>query len=101
MEGRFGIAATAVRRSATTAVPRKNMSARRSNLATYDLKCQSSQCEQTFEVRLPMDDRDSACIRCPACNSEARRQVVPFKAPACIMMKPLNQGGQTPERMLP
>ncbi len=70
-------------------------------MATYDFTCGSSQCGEVFEARLPMDDRDSACVRCPTCGSESRRRVVPLKAPACVITKPLNQGGHTKERLLP
>lgn len=74
-------------------------------MPTYDFRCQASRCPrkgEPFEKRLPMADRDAACIRCPTCGSEARRMVVPTKAPMCVMMKKLETSNtQIPERMLP
>lgn len=70
----------------------------------YDFSCGSDRCSrdgELFEVRLPMDERDTACVRCPTCNSLARRQVIASKAPACVMTVPLNNGGHTKERLLP
>ncbi len=72
------------------------------SVANYDFRCGSSQCSAVFEVCLPMDDRDRACISCPDCGSEARRQVVPSRAPACIIMKKQETSDkQIPERLLP
>ena len=49
-----------------------------------------------------MAERDSACVRCPSCNAEAKRLVVPTKAPMCVMMRRLETSEkQIPERMLP
>lgn len=49
-----------------------------------------------------MSERDSQCIRCPTCNSEARRQVVPSTAPMVVMMRTgETRDKQIPERMLP
>lgn len=73
-------------------------------MATYDFQCKNDQCSSNgalFEVRLPMDERDTSRILCSDCGSEARRQVVPSKAPACVMTVPLNNGGHTKERLLP
>ncbi len=70
-------------------------------MALYDFICGSSKCGETFEERLPMDERDTACVRCPKCNSEAKRRVVPLKAPACVITTPLNHGGHTKARLLP
>ncbi len=74
-------------------------------MATYDFRCQSSQCPregEPFEARLPMDERDTACVRCPNCNSESRRLVVPLKAPAVVMMKKQETSDrQIPDRLLP
>ena len=74
-------------------------------MATDEFKCPSSRClrdGELFDVRLPIAERDTACVRCPSCNSEARRQVVPSSAPMVVIMKT----GETrdkpiPERMLP
>lgn len=74
-------------------------------MATYEFKCGSSLClrdGEVFDVLLPMYERDIACVRCPTCNSEAKRVVVPSSAPMVVMMKK----GETrdkpiPERMLP
>lgn len=73
-------------------------------MPTYEFVCGSSRCPrkgESFDVRLPIADRDAACVRCPNCNSEARRQVVPSKAPTCVITRPLNHGGHTKERLLP
>lgn len=74
-------------------------------MATYDFRCQSSQCSrdgEPFEKRLLMAERDSACVRCPTCGSEARRLEVPTKAPTCVMMKRLETSEKfIPERLLP
>lgn len=71
-------------------------------MANYDFQCGSSQCNSVFEVQLPMDERDSQCIRCPDCGSEAQRQVVPSKPPACIVLKKQETSDrQIPERRLP
>ena len=70
-------------------------------MARYDFTCGLEQCAETFEVRLSMDERDSARILCPACGSKARRQVVPSKPPTCVMTRPLNNGGSVKERILP
>lgn len=71
----------------------------------YDFRCQSSKCPregEPFEARLTIADRDAACIRCPTCNSEARRLEVPLKAPMCVIMKKQETSDrQIPERMLP
>lgn len=72
------------------------------DMAIYEFRCQSSKCSnESFEVQLPMDERDTACVRCPQCNSEARRQVVPSKPPSCVITVPMEQGGHTKERLLP
>ena len=73
-------------------------------MPTYEFVCPASQCPskgERFDVRLPMDDRDTACVRCPKCNTESRRCEVPSKAPAAIMMRALETGGQVPDRLLP
>ncbi len=73
-------------------------------MAIYDFRCRSTLCPrqgETFEARLPMAERDTACIRCPTCGSEARRLEVPTKAPACVMMRSLETGGKVPDRLLP
>lgn len=73
-------------------------------MPTYEFTCPASQCPSggaRFDVRLPMDDRDRACVSCPVCGTEARRCVVPSKAPAAVMMKSLETGGQVPDRLLP
>ena len=71
----------------------------------YDFHCQSNKCpreHEPFEARLSIVDRDLACVRCPDCGSEARRQVVPSKAPACVVMKKQETSSrQIPERLLP
>ncbi len=74
-------------------------------MATYEFKCGSSRCPrdgERFDVRLPMAERDTTCVRCPTCNSESRRQEVPLVPPMVVMMRT----GETrdkpiPERMLP
>ncbi len=72
---------------------------------TYDFNCLSSECPregEPFEDRLPIADRDLACVRCPDCGSESRRLVVPLKAPACVIMKKQETSNkQIPERLLP
>ncbi len=74
-------------------------------MATYEFKCCSNLCPQDgelFDVRLPMAERDAACIRCPTCNSQAHRMVVPSSAPMVVMMKTgETRDKQIPERMLP
>ena len=73
-------------------------------MATYDFQCRSNKCSrdgELFEVRLPMDERDSQCVRCPTCGSEARRQVVPSSPAQCVITVPMNNGGHTKERLLP
>ena len=73
-------------------------------MPTYEFNCLSSRCRyncERFDVRLPMADRDAACVRCPNCNSPARRCEVPFKAPAVVMMRALENGGKVPDRLLP
>ena len=74
-------------------------------MPTYDFRCQTSRCPrqgEPFEARLPMAERDTACVRCPTCGSEARRLVVPTHAPMVVMMKRLETSDkQIPERMLP
>ena len=72
---------------------------------TYDFHCRSSQCPregEAFEENVSIASRDLACVRCPDCGSEARRQVVPSKAPTCIIMKKQETSDrQIPERLLP
>ena len=74
-------------------------------MATYEFKCGSSRCSrdgELFDVLLPMYERDIACVRCPTCNSEAHRQVVPSSAPMVVMMKTgETRSKQIPDRMLP
>lgn len=74
-------------------------------MATYEFKCGSSRCPrdgERFDVRLAMAERDTACVRCPTCNSEARRQVVPSAPPMVVMMKTgETRSKQIPDRMLP
>ena len=74
-------------------------------MAKYDFHCLSSKCprkDEAFEVNLPMVDRDRVCVRCPDCGSEARRQVVPSKAPMCVIMKRQELSEkQIPTRILP
>ena len=74
-------------------------------MATYEFKCGSSRCPRDgdlFDARLPMAERDTACVRCPTCNSQARRQVVPSSAPMVVMMRTgETRDKQIPERMLP
>ncbi len=71
-------------------------------MATYDFTCGSSRCGEAFEERLPMDERDTACVRCPKCNSAAIRREVPLKAPACVVMKKQETSDrQIPDRILP
>ncbi len=74
-------------------------------MPTYDFVCQSNTCDrehEPFEARLPIADRDLACVRCPNCGSESRRLVVPLKAPACVIMKGQETSNkQIPERLLP
>lgn len=67
----------------------------------YEFQCGSSQCGEPFEARLSIADRDTACVRCPKCNSEARRRVVPSKAPTAVITHPLRRGGHKKERLLP
>jgi hypothetical protein len=51
---------------------------------------------------LSIADRDLACVHCPDCGTEARRLVVPTKAPMCVVMKKQETSDrQIPERMLP
>lgn len=73
-------------------------------MATYEFQCLDDQCinyVEPFDVRLPMDERDTAQVLCPTCDGSARRQVVPSKAPMCVMTSPLETGGHIQERMLP
>ena len=71
-------------------------------MALYEFVCRRKACtDEPFDVQLPMDDRDTACVSCPTCGSEAQRQVVPSKPPTCVMTRPLAQGGHTKERLLP
>ena len=71
----------------------------------YDFNCLSSECPrggEAFEDNIPIADRDTACVRCPDCNSEARRQVVPSHAPSCVSMKRQELSErQIPGRLLP
>jgi hypothetical protein len=70
----------------------------------YDFVCGASQCprEEPFESILSIADRDLVCIRCPTCNTPARRLVVPLKAPMCVVMKKLETSDKhIPERLLP
>lgn len=69
----------------------------------YEFICGSSRCPSmgaTFDVRLPIVDRDVACVRCPRCNSESRRQIFPTKPPACVITVPGDLGPEK-ERLLP
>lgn len=72
---------------------------------TYDFNCRNSKCPrdgETFEENISIADRDSACVRCPDCGSEARRQVVPSHAPSCVSMKRMELSErQIPGRLLP
>ena len=74
-------------------------------MAKYDFHCLSSKCDrrnEPFEVNLPMADRDRACVRCPDCGSQAKRQVVPSHAPSCVSMKRQELSDrQIPGRLLP
>lgn len=59
-------------------------------MPTYEFLCGSSKCphhEERFEARLPIADRDAACVRCPKCNSEARRCAVPSTPAAVRVIK--------------
>ena len=73
-------------------------------MALYEFKCECAAdgCDHTFDVRLPMADRDQL-QRCPQCGCEvATRVVVPSKAPMVVMTSPQEvMGGHTKERMLP
>lgn len=56
----------------------------------YEFLCGNSRCphhEERFEERLSIADRDAACVRCPKCNSESRRCVVPSAAPVAYIME--------------
>ena len=72
---------------------------------TYDFHCLSSKCPregEAFEENIPIADRDTACVRCPVCGSNARRQVVPSKAPMCVILKKQETSDrQIAERVLP
>ena len=72
---------------------------------TYDFHGRNSKCPregEAFEANVPIADRDRACVRCPNCGSESRRQVVPSKAPTCVVMKKQETSNtQIPERLLP
>lgn len=73
-------------------------------MPTYEFVCPSSRCPSKgarFDVRLPMADRDTTCVRCPRCNSESRRCEVPLAAPAVVMMRALETGGKVADRLLP
>lgn len=74
-------------------------------MPNYDFHCLSNTCpreHEPFEARLSIAARDLACVRCPDCGSESRRQVVPSRAPACIVMKKQETSDtQIPERLLP
>ncbi len=74
-------------------------------MAKYDFHCLSNTCDrghEPFEVNLLMADRDRACVRCPDCGSQAKRQVVPSHAPSCVSMKRQELSErQIPGRLLP
>lgn len=70
----------------------------------YEFVCTNDRCPrqgQTFDVRLPIADRDTAEIGCPDCAGASDRQVIPSEPPTCVITKPLNLGGHTKERLLP
>jgi len=59
-------------------------------MPTYEFLCGSSKCPhhtERFEKRLSIADRDVCCVRCPKCNSESRRCVVPSVAPVAYIME--------------
>ena len=74
-------------------------------MPTYDFNCLNSKCPregEAFEAYLSIADRDLGCVRCPDCGSEAQRQVVPSRAPACVILKKQELSDrQIPERILP
>jgi hypothetical protein len=71
----------------------------------YDFVCDASHCSregEPFESILSIADRDLVCVPCPDCGTETPRQVVPLKAPMCVMMKKQETSDrQIPERLLP
>ncbi len=70
----------------------------------YDFRCCNSECEhhtEPFEVRLPIARRNTAAVSCPVCSDATYRQVVPSKAPACVITVPMEGGGHTKDRLLP
>ncbi len=74
-------------------------------MPTYDFHCLNSKCPrdgEAFEDNFPIADRDTACVRCPDCGSEARRQVVPMHPPSCVSTKRQELSErQIPGRLLP
>lgn len=72
-------------------------------MALYEFCCQDPACQYhaaPFERLVPMTQRDAA-MRCPLCGGPASRVVVPSSPASCVLMKPLNLGGHTKERLLP
>lgn len=76
-------------------------------MSTYEYICDNSECSAsqsgyTFDVQLPIAERDTAEVPCPVCGRfDTHRQVVPSKPPTCVMTVPMNQGGHKKERLLP
>lgn len=75
-------------------------------MPTYEWICQNDICMHSampFDRNIPMDDRDTANVRCPACGKDnAIRQVVPSKAPLCVITEPgAVYEEHVPKRVLP